>query len=975
MAKSFKSSLPKVISKANREISTIIENDINKESELLKNLVDQVLAANMEVKKQNNLRVTETRRKLQELDIEIDELNKSIDLVDRETVLEQLNEMIDAENKIFAARQEIRFFENDQVGDKLEQLNQIYNNLESSIFITRKLEDTYQHILSSSNDMLFDKQISLTTEVIQLMETLYDEKRIFTGQQIDETNDIKARIMQLENDFNTYMQEHIERDINIHHESTSSFTEIDDEIQLGEKITQNHIETMQSINEKIELITSKYTEKKEQTIATYKEFETATRQKLELQNKQELELERQELRKKEEELKNIRLLIIDAEKKQNFTKVQALMKQFDKLEKTKVANVTDKTDKILIQETKKAKEKAIKQLQALNHKHVVDLNKQELALQLETIKFEEAKILYKIKADHLALIGDMQINKRRLQNIQQFFEEKRRVTTEINHLKLNLRIAELEIMKSNELRDNSFIEQFKTLLQDLKSIEHKRLLTLQEHVSNHELIKIEQQYHIGKTVLDLKLSKELSDIDKLILKTRNESLIKIEKMKEDANSEIIYQESLIKIAQKERELQLVKVHSLYGNERSLAEEQVERINLGIQVNDAFVKTTFQNQLLFAQQQIKCAESEFEIRVENINLTKEQELAYANKKIDYYRQKYEYEKSKINKELDDKLEDLNFKLLLFTDKKENASIQQQIDVLRERYQKMIQEIEDQEQQDEQIKRYETVIQATETRANQAISEAVALRDQTTDAFETLYDQTRLKYDQIETTNHSQDTVGIMPLLNSGAISSADERLQRAIKEAEELYEDRVLKPNQIILQTKETLLEMTKDEETERFIQQQKDLKHKKIQEHAELLDELHQDREQALLSATDEVERAKIIQAKELEQDQEELYNTPLYRTEEVINKDYVILFEKERQYHLEKIKKVDDYIKDELVEHTKILKETQQWIKSTIKPYKKFIRKATTGLNAEKRELIRKNKRILKKALNETDDNFTTSL
>jgi len=526
-------------------------------------------------------------------------------------------------------------------------------------------------------------------------------------------------------------------------------------------------------------------------------------------------------------------------------------------------------------------------------------------------------------------------------------------------------------MKSNELRENSFIEDFKVLLQDLKSVEHKRILTLQEHVSNHELIKIEQQFHIGKTVLDLKLSKELSDIDKLILKTRNESLIKIEKMKEDANSEIIYHESLIKIAQKERELQLVKVHSLYGNERSLAEEQVERINMGIQVNDAFVKTTLQNQLLFAQQQIKCAESEFEIRVENINLTKEQELAYANKKIDYYRQKYEYEKSKINKELEDKLEDLNFKLLLFTDKKENASIQAQIDTLRERFQKMIDEIEVQEQKDEQIKRYETVIAATESRAAQAVEEAVALKDQTTDAFETLYDQTRLKYDQLESSTHSQDTVGIMPLLNSGAISSADERLQRAIKEAEELYEDRILKPNEIILKTKEILLEMTKDEETEKFILRQKDIKHKKIEEHAELLEELHQDREQSLASATDEVDRGKLIQEKELEQEQEVLYNSPLYRTEDNINKDYVVLMDKERSYYKEELARIDSYIKEQVTKHTKILKETQQWIKSTVKPYKKYMRRATRGLNAEKRELIRKNKRVLKKALSDNEDNF----
>ena len=74
MAKNFKSNLPKVISKANRDISLIIENDIAKESALLKDLVDQVLKANLEVKKKNNMRITETKRKLAQLDEEIEDL-------------------------------------------------------------------------------------------------------------------------------------------------------------------------------------------------------------------------------------------------------------------------------------------------------------------------------------------------------------------------------------------------------------------------------------------------------------------------------------------------------------------------------------------------------------------------------------------------------------------------------------------------------------------------------------------------------------------------------------------------------------------------------------------------------------------------------------------------------------------------------------------------------------------------------------
>ena len=290
-----------------------------------------------------------------------------------------------------------------------------------------------------------------------------------------------------------------------------------------------------------------------------------------------------------------------------------------------------------------------------------------------------------------------------MQNITSLLNERERITKELYALKTELRIKELELMKENELLDNTLHNQFRDLLTELKEVEHKRILTLQDNGSNHEIIRLKQQYQINKTVLDLQLDKELTDIDKLILKKRNESLIRIEKIKEDANSEVIYQESLIKIAQKEHELQLIKVKSLYENERSLAEEQVERINLGVQVNDVFVKTTLENQLLFASQQIKCAESEYDIRIESIALTKEQELAYANKKIDYYRQKYEYEKSKIRKELNDKLEDLNYKLLLFTEKKDNQQIQSQINELTERYQSMIDEIEEQEEHDKKIKR--------------------------------------------------------------------------------------------------------------------------------------------------------------------------------------------------------------------------------------------------------------------------------
>ena len=214
--------------------------------------------------------------------------------------------------------------------------------------------------------------------------------------------------------------------------------------------------------------------------------------------------------------------------------------------------------------------------------------------------------------------------------------------TKIIELKKDIRLKELLMVKENELDELLLLDTFKEFLIDLKKMENQRIVTLKQNINNYDIIKIEQEYQVKKSIEDTKLDQNLNDIEKLILTRRNETLIKNEKIKEEANSEIIYQESLINIAKKEHELQLIKVESLYENERNLAEEQIERINLGVKVNDAFVKTTLENQLLFATQQIKCAQSEYEIRIESINLTLNQELDYANKKIDYYRQKYEYQ---------------------------------------------------------------------------------------------------------------------------------------------------------------------------------------------------------------------------------------------------------------------------------------------------------------------------------------------
>ena len=975
MAKTFKSNLPKVISKANRDISLIIESDIAAESELLKQLVDQVLNANLEIKKKNNQRITETKRKLSELDEQIQGLNVSIDLVDRETVIQQLNEMIDAENKIFTARQEIRFFDNEKAPDRLDSLDIIYNELIGSIQKVNIYEQQFRDGLLISNGLLFNKQVEVTNEVIRIMDEMFDRKRSYISEELLKCADLVTRIETLESDFDQYIDANLEVCYSLSDISTSNFTDVDDDIFISEKIGIDHENILVETNNSLELLKETYEAKKIEINEAYEAYEQSINEKLEAKNIQILEKERKDQELIDEKLKNIRLLIINAEKKNDLSSIQKLMKQFEKIEKTKSLKVSTQVSKEAGSITRKTRIKTVNQLQALEVKYISELNKNEHALILENIKFEEAKILYKIKSDFSALQGDVEINKKRMINLKDYLDTKLDVSKKIFNLKLELRHAELQMMKDNELLEQSLIVTFKELLLDLKHVESSRILALKENINNHSIIKIEQEFQVKKSIELIKLDQELTDIDKLILQKRNETLIKNEKIKEEANSEIIFQESLINIAKKEHELQLIKVTSLYENERNLAEEQIERINLGVKVNDAFVKTTLENQLLFASQQIKCAQSEYEIRVESVNLTHSQELEYANKKINYYKQKYEYEKSKINKELNDKLEDLNYKLLLFTDAKDNKEIKNKIEILKSKFNKMIEEIVKVEDEDIEIIRYEKVIEAADNRAFEAIDEALALKSQTVDSFEILYNQTKQKYDLIKETDQTEETKGIMPVLNNTAVSSANDRLQKATEEADELYKDKIVEPTQIIINTKEMLESLTSSKDADDFIKEQKELKGQKVSDHQVTIDKLQSEKNNELQQVKEEFEQLKTANKSTLENLHSNIFKDATYRNEENIESDYVGLFADETSKFNNYNKIVSDFRGTRLISHDKLIKETNQMIKQTYKPYKKYIRFASKGLNAKKKELAKEYNKKLKKARNEVQSSYKKQL
>ncbi|PAT01255.1 hypothetical protein CI105_07855 [Candidatus Izimaplasma bacterium ZiA1] len=964
-----KSQLPKIISKANKEISTHIDSDIQKETELLHNLVEEVLNANMEIKTGNNQRINDAKDRLDQLERDIEHLSSSIDNVTKETIILQLNEMVEIENQIFDANQVVRFFEHSVLENTLNELDTQYHNLEGNINETIVFEEQIKETIKSENLLLFNEQLAIADKIIEVMNQLFLEKNNSTLLKKEKVDEIEDYIKNLNLDFQQKYDANHNTFVDLLNSTQSVFTDIEDEVILTEKLEQKHLDILEKINNKIEILNITHEEKVTYLENNLKLYEDSVNAKLVEKNKEIIEKEKELLLKRENELKEIRLLIINAEKLKNADELSKLMDKYEKIKNKKISSTIDKTKKLTDKQTRKLRSKTISQIHQEEQKYQTELLKLNHQLKLENITFEESKILYKMKDDYEGIISDKDLAKQLLSNIEEILKLKLNTDLEINKLRSAMRESELEVMEDNEIKDLELNKVFKELLLSLKEIEYLRLTRIKQALLSQTKNEHFHRYEVKKAELELTLLDKIDEIDKQITKKEKMTFIKNKKLEEEANTKILFQESLVKVAQKEHELQLLKVQSLYESERSLAEEQVERINLGIKVNDAFIKTTLESQMLFANQQINCAKSEFDIRLESINLTLNQELEYANKKIDFLKQNYLYEQNKLNKELNAKLEDLNYKLVLFTDQKDNRNIQQKIYELKNSYQLLIDDISNKMDNDEEIKRYERIKSEANQRALEATNEANQLKETTVDSFTDLLDKTKFKYNTIKETKQTEETKGLLPALNTPAIDNALQRLKKAESEASKLYEEKISEPLTLINNIKNELQDSISTKEFDDFVLKQKDLKNKILETHQNQTENLRNNLELEISKIDNESNEIEKNLQKATSELPQLLFKDQVYRTPEDIKKDYSVLVANNKVKFKELAKQLDANYFKKYNNSSILLKEIIQTIKKVHSPYKKYLKYASKGLNKHKKDLNKKNKKALLKLTKELNE------
>ncbi len=822
------------LSKANKDLALLIDEDLKKESELLQRLIKEVYEANQQVKESHMKRVQETQDKLKILNAEIDHLKEDIDQKDHETTIEQFNYLLKSKDEVFDALNTMRLFStnhylNHPIQNHLNQLRtQIIDEFSKHFNQKSSLNKT---IYKPLNDLI----IILIERLFYSTKNMLDD-RFLNDESIHQTK-IKPFSMQ-----DTMIQELFKELITLYttlkDSHTHFFYQSAEDDFLSEKIDDLYQSAVKKINQKIDKIKTNYLEKIEAIDTQLKTLEHETLSALKEKYKKRLDDEQKLRESLQDDLKQIRFDIMVAERKQDIKALETLMKRYDDLEKQNLNLYEEKVKQLAEDKLKKERALLIKQRKKLEFKREEELLKARIALEVEKIKFNESTALFKLREDQKSLEHDKALNLKLIDDFKQFYHHLNDYKKHLfNFYDTIMRLSHGLLLSLVKIEQDtlSLVDPVK---KEVKKLELKLVESLKQQRFMQEHLSVEIDYSFKETRLNLLFEQAVKE--RLHEDTSNKLTDKIKRIKaqEDAKNELIYQHALLEIAEKEKELQLIKIQSLYESEVDLNKSQAERLNIGIGVNESMLKTTVESQIHFAKQQIRFAETEYEARIENIERTKAQEIEYALSKLNQAKQIYLYDKNELIKERDQKLETLSYRMALFTESKDRKKLKDQEDHINLSYQTKIDAIDQALNDDQAILRYQKQIDAAEKRAEKAKDDALTIKERSIETFKDLLTQSEEKLDLF--TKKREEA--LVPYIESVAGDKAKMRLDEALEEVNEQYLEKISAPKARIEVLENELKNVTDNTTDETVILE--DIEDKK-QKHQEALNALKLEKTQA----------------------------------------------------------------------------------------------------------------------------------
>jgi len=943
-------------SASKKNLTSLVDANLQKESKLLQNLIEEVVEANRKVKESHRQRLEETDEKLRILNAEIDRLKDDINQKDQETTIEQLTYLLDSKDRIFRALVDMRarFTETflsrneEETGEALKErlLSVLAEEADESTggdvfmqsFRIAALE--FVEELFKKSEAYFCRHYLEKSRTEQVLELFEDQTKILSGAFDDFLPALEKIVserlhMLRTDDEDETLDERIKR---LHDERKAAFEK--EEKRLKEELK----EAMETFDNRREAL------------------EQGVLEDMQKRHEENIEAEKDRKVVIEQELKDLRLKIIAAERKGDKDELKDLWAEYAKKEKAvsslKEKKIRDRTRKRIGPEIKQIEKERFQTERSYIEK-LYDLRFEKLQ---ESIRHSESQEVFKLQEDEKALRHDLAFNADFVKTMEerfQAFETFIRGVVDFIAAFHDLLAEKHQAYLEEEI---SLLEKLKPLRKQFKRAQFDLAEKLRlRHFSQRETAaRIE--HAIREHAIKVGYRQKLDNVDKSLTDIKKTSAIRRLNDEEQAKSELIYQKALVDLADKEHELQLLKIDSLYDSEMNLTKAQTERLNIGQNVSEAMVGTTIESQIHFAEQQIDFAENEYHLRLENIDKAFQKELEYAEEKLATHRQKYVSDIRELEEERDEKLEDIAYRLALFTDEKDTRRLKEREEHIKTEYGDKIAAIREKEENDPYVQRYIKQIAAAKERAQKARDDAKKLRDRTTETFETMLATNREKLEQFKKKDTAEHTLA--PYIEEEAGKTAKMRHEEALNEAKETYEEKVSEPRRRIEELQATLEKLQK-EEGER-------------PERAELEEEhsrLEKEREEALAEEKARFEKTldAISQEKDAFVKKTERLRTELDKDEPDTGKETL---EKHLKAHISELRKSQAEIrKRQLAELEEALAERKKRLKSMqaeldghihpiLKDYAAFVKKVASSQHAKMRKAKRDIEKEKRKAL-----------
>jgi len=346
----------------------------------------------------------------------------------------------------------------------------------------------------------------------------------------------------------------------------------------------------------------------------------------------------------------------------------------------------------------------------------------------------------KIVKDEVNYLSTLKINK----------EHKINVNFDIKTLKLNQQINEIEEKLIYEVERQIHLQDI-DLLSNILDVQSFFIDKQADTALSKNHLKVEKNniFKLEKAInAYLKYDLSINNVNRKYLNLVTEYLSRFTRESEAHNIDLIEALSEIKLALKEYEITAVHFKNMFENEQRFLVMQSNRVDDETKINNNFILTGYENQMRFAQDQMALANDELRVRVQAIMAAVDEEREYYSNIIDNQEADLRKRQIDLMDEYQSKLYHFSFQLEESTNPKQSKSLERELIKLKQRYDELLANTEMTINENEISASAKLRLKTLDDHLEEALTEAMNLRDETIDEMTELYNSTKEKYEYLK-----------------------------------------------------------------------------------------------------------------------------------------------------------------------------------------------------------------------------------